>query len=62
MPVPLKEEATLSALFTQSSRLIFEHVLLLKELPMPEKNINGFSVRDINKFILSQKPKVLAYY
>ena len=62
MPLALKEEVTFQALFTQSARLIFEHVLLLKELPIPEKSITGFDVREINRFILAQKPKVLAYY
>jgi hypothetical protein len=62
MPVTLKEEVNLLAILMQSSRLIFEHVLLMKELPVPEKSINGFDVKDINQYIMSQKPKVVKYY
>ena len=34
----------------------------MKELPIPEKNISGFDVKDINQYIVSQKRNVLKYY
>lgn len=48
MPITLKEEATFTALFMKSSRLIFEHTLLLKPFPVRNTNVNGFNIPEIN--------------
>ena len=44
-----------------SSRLIFEHTLLLKPF-VTKTQVNGFNVPEINKFITQQKPRVLVYF
>ena len=62
MPLTLKEEANFTALFMNSSRLIFEHTLLVKPFPVKQNTVNGFNVSEINKFIAQQKPKILVYY
>ena len=51
MSTTLKDEYQLTALLLQSTRLVFEHTLMLKELPAPGKRINGFLIDEINKFI-----------
>ena len=55
MTLTLKHEFQLTALFLQSTRLVFEHVLMLKELPIPTKKINGFIIEHLNKFICEEK-------
>ena len=61
MSTTLKDEYSIAALFLQSTRLVFEHVLMLKELPAP-KQINGFLVGKLNEFIRAEKDSVLRFY
>lgn len=57
----VENELELEYIYFQASRIVFEHTMLMQEIPQ-KTSINGIDIQDLNKFIKTMSSHVFIFW